>query len=76
MPTPTTVGGKAKGTTTPTASTKTTVLKDLPLVRKRDGGTNYVAWRDFTYIKLQNKFPSIYHEFVTEPIDLSGDDLM
>jgi hypothetical protein len=75
MPTPTTVGGKAKGTTTSIASTKTPVLKDLPLVRKRDGGTNYVSWRDFTYIKLQQKYPSIYKEFMTEPVDLAGDAL-
>ena len=72
MPTQATVGGKAKKVITPIASTKTPVLKDLPLVRKRDGGMNYVAWRDFTYIKLQNKYPSIYQEFMTEPEDLTG----
>ena len=75
MPTQATVGGKAKGITTPIASTKPPVLKDLPLVRRRDGGTNYVSWRDFTFIKLQNKYPSIYQEFVTEPVDLAGEAL-
>ena len=75
MPSQATVGGKAKGATTPIASTKPPVLKDLPLVRKRDGGTNYMSWRDFTYIKLQNRYPSIYQEFMTEPIDMDGDDL-
>jgi hypothetical protein len=75
MPATTAVGGKAKGTTVPIASTKTPVLKDLPLVRKRDGGTNYVSWRDFTYIKLQQKYPSIYKEFLVEPVDLMGEDL-
>ncbi len=74
MPTPTSAGGKAKRTTTPIASTKTPVVKDFPLVRKRDGDTNYGSWRDFTFTKLQEKYPSIYEEFLHEAVDLTDDE--
>ena len=56
-------------------SLKAQVNKDLPLVRKKDGGTNYLAWREFTYTKLQHKYPSIFPEFMNEQVDETAEEL-
>ena len=56
-------------------SLKAPVIKDLPLVHMKDGGTNYLAWREFTYTKLQHKYPSIFPEFMTERVEETVEEL-
>ena len=36
---------------------------DMPLVRRKDGGTNYLKWRNHTVQRLAELYPSIYKEF-------------
>ena len=36
---------------------------DMPLVRRKDGGTNYLKWRNHTVQRLAELYPSIYREF-------------
>jgi hypothetical protein len=36
---------------------------DIPLVRRKDGGTNYLKWKNHTVQRLAELYPSIYKEF-------------
>jgi len=36
---------------------------DMPLVRRRDGGRNYLKWKNHTVQRLAELYPSIYREF-------------
>jgi hypothetical protein len=36
---------------------------DMPLVRRKDGGTNYLKWKNHTVQRLAELYPSIYREF-------------
>ena len=36
---------------------------DMPLVRRKDGGTNYLRWKNHTVQRLAELYPSIYREF-------------
>jgi len=36
---------------------------DVPLVRRKDGGTNYLKWRNHTVQRLAELYPSVYREF-------------
>jgi len=68
----------AAQTKTKVFSSKTTpeVPKDPPLIRRRDGSTNYVAWREFTTAKLGCIFPTVCTEFlINTPIE-SHDELV
>ena len=55
----------AKGKS-PQAPPKTATVsnKDLVLSRRRDGGTNYIAWRELTKVKLRKLYPTIHGEFM------------
>ena len=39
---------------------------DVPLVRRKDGGTNYLKWKNHTVQRLAELYPSVYREF-SEP---------
>jgi len=44
---------------------------DLPLVRRLDGGSNYLRWKNHTVKRLAELFPSVYREFLEiAPVDV------
>lgn len=49
-------------------------ITNLPLVRRKGGGTNYLAWKEFTIVKLKAKFPTIYEEFLVQtPVETDAE---
>ena len=48
---------------------KVSASGDMPLIRRKDGGTNYISWREHTGMKLRALYPEIYLEFTEGAIE-------